>query len=81
MSSIWVVCPVENFGISGLHFCLGQNADVLTIVFSENGNSGGKKKKLKMLESSFLLFQMKNRGFYFCLRHSQCFLVQTSLIL
>lgn len=44
MSSIWVVCPVENFGISGLHFCLGQNADVLTIVFSENGNSGGKKK-------------------------------------
>lgn len=44
MSSIWVVCPVENFGISGLHFCLGQNADILTIVFSENGNSGGKKK-------------------------------------
>lgn len=44
MSSIWVVCPVENFGVSGLfHFCLRQNADILTIVFSENGNSGGKK--------------------------------------
>lgn len=34
ISNIWGFCPVENFSISGVFYsCLGQNADMLTIVF------------------------------------------------
>lgn len=34
MSNIWVFCYVENVSISGIfYYCLGQNADMVTIVF------------------------------------------------
>lgn len=49
------------------------------LCFKENRNSTG--NKIEMLEHCILIFKMKNTGFYFCVCHSQSFLVEMSFTL